>query len=41
MQVVGDRSRRPGFGCLMYHSVSAEPRDDPDQMTTPGGLFEV
>jgi peptidoglycan/xylan/chitin deacetylase (PgdA/CDA1 family) len=41
LQVFGYRSRRPGFRCLMYHSVSAEPRDDPDQMTTPVRLFEA
>jgi peptidoglycan/xylan/chitin deacetylase (PgdA/CDA1 family) len=25
--------------CLMYHSIVAEPLNDPDQMTTPLGLF--
>ena len=36
---VGPRTPGSAVRCLMYHSIVAEPHDDPAQMTTPVSLF--
>lgn len=40
MQALVPRTPDVGFRCLSYHSIVAEAKDDPAQMTTPLDLFE-